>query len=1667
MAKIINTEAKSGLDKNKSFALLRTNPKLTSNIKLVADSSGDIYLSSIKASRDLAQSSFQKHALSEFGQYNRDVSIFYGKLPKDKRYEVGREHTDLAVSKEYSTQYENLYNYGASFNYTKVYGEQYRIFSPIWLEDKVPQKYVIYRVEDADFDRSYRDNASGQNSRIQEMLSKATIVKTFDLTNNSKLGKYLNSHINDPLFPKSHVTFNFELDDPTYFSGIDAMIGGFVKKSDYIDDDYIRQDLPEIIANNTITTSFERNGIVSANIFNLEFLFDDHSASDYNIYRYFGLYVDEHEEGKVLIDNVTKDGMLYINGDSNINGDTTLIPTESETSIPMLSWVKDKNGEFHHVKNTFNSKNRKFLYNYRSINTSFKGDKENFTKKIENEIQVPVISKDPFNGFIRFKLTKAPVHNDKIFLGDLLEISIENFNLGDFIFIADETMPIGTYSEGRYSCQGNTSQIAAAIAGSIRNGEIIPYNAQSIKNEIIIDDYSQGRNKYTTIFGIHSSNPYTFLDTTDCVSADSFFEKRYNEFINEGGTVTGGLQLGDYDIFTMSGGCSVNQGITISSSDVGLLTVGDYVKHFRKEKYTRIEEIIKDPLSDNFRVVFENKVVFSDTNLMSTYKIYMTPFGKFEGYDMKDFDFDFYSTTNSDISHLTLESENYLDDESSFSLSSARPGTNNVCSITAPDPNNNGFDVSADNVNYTVTIDGLDVRPFLSKGDFLRGVDIIEGDDVIKTYVEILTVKLIPVPGNTGGGITIIRVKGEPNTAMYTIDNSAIDKTFIFKQGDNNIRLFSFKNLANVIEDDSSEIDEQLTVDIHSEYDRLNENSLKETSVSSRIIPTICKFALKNGTATNARNLPYILNVNEAFGVDNLSPDISVSSDRDSDKLNMEHFLIWNIPSYLKTRNSVPLLRDYVNPEEDAMYFPQVKERLKDIEYDFFSSFLTYIGAHVENTDSGGFATTAPGSLYNQSLIDQFNPTITLAEDDNWADSKTKRLYTSFVGGDSLGFASTVFKGLRYIYKDRKEFSLSNPISFQPSSGVNGYKYSTVLCYTNNPPSTLEDGTPNPEYDGPYEAKTEFEFIKNEKFKTLTLVIHVSLPNNNVDLLDIYQAYTLKDIVDLQGNIINSKVRGFLEFGGITGGASWNQSTTLVGNSLLSVGSNSTKFTEDIFKIEEEYSYLVFNIPGFGSDGTIYALKVVSVIDDENIIVAGTPGRVDTSTGAGYPEKITIMEYLSETETSNIANNVELEYHQGGKRGWENVLSSVVAPGMAEKINTHDNIKYTTISEDGVESDGLYCIEIQDGVELIKTSILAVETDEDKPKAFKLNNDEIGHDLVAREDEGYYTNLRRMNGEYDPLFKDVIEFTAAYRHKKLVPSDASTTRPTAEYLRQQSIYNRLSEVNCVFASYLEVDNYYGIIPNFFYHKVNEEGGKVLKLDQNTDKPPLYPLIGEIAIDKRDLNLFNSKYSYDYYTRSYEGNKYKRVSGTLSPIEERSFFASTIMKVKDEYDITAYSPIYVNSLQELDIVRYDEKANQSAYVFEDSQKIYIDFYIMDSVINELVEDEKIVSYYSKYVNAENSYGDKTSLNDDTILYIKNNIVPRFEMEEILIYGKPVTSENTELNSVVNLEDIMSDGYLPLTNFEVRRFAEKPLDFRLIYNKKPGYNYKFRVHAKIIA
>ena len=1581
MAKIINTSAKVNVNETKSFALLRTNPKLTSNVKLVVDSNEDIYLSSIKVSRTLSQSEFQKYPISDSGQYCRDLSNFYGKLSKDERYRVGREFTDLAISSDYSTQYENIYNYGASFNFTKVYDEQYRMFAPIWLEDRVPEKFVIYRVKDVDFKENISEGVNGQNDRIREMLSKATLIKSFDLTNQSKLGRYLDSHINDPLFPSSHIKFNFELDDPTIFSGIDLMIGGFIEKEDFIDDDYIKEDLPEILANNTLTTSFERNGIVSHNIFNLEFLFDDPAANNYDVYRYFGLYVDEHYESEVSVVSTNSKGYLKIDSGE----DTSMLPTVEDIYQPILGWVKDVNGKYHNILNRF----WKTKLDSNEILTSYVGDSSIFCSKVKNDFNAPIISKEPFNGFIELALAQAPSHNDKVFLGDLLEIEIENFNLGDFILIADETLPIGTYSENKYSCQGNTSQIAAALSAAIRNAEVIPYNATSIKNRVIVDDYSQGRNKYTTVFGINSSNPYSFIELTGFLDATYIFEKKYGEFIGQGGIVSGGLELGDYNVYTMIGGCSVNQGVLVSETEVGNLKVGDYVKENNKEIYIKIIEIVKDPYSENFRVIFEKPIKSLTNKDLITYRDYKTSFGKFSAFDFKDFNFDFYDKSNSNMDSLNLERRQYKDNESSFSVSSAY-------AVSVLEPGQGGASTFAGD-DWALLISGGDFREFIKKGDFLKdasGTGYVKINEVIwaESY-----------------NVTRLSLNGEPSST-YEISNGQMqeDSVIVFKPGDDRFDSFGFKTLQGIVDEDLVEAD-SINIDIESEYDRLKENNLKETSLNSRIIPTICKFSLKD--STNSRNLPYILNVNEAFGVNNLSADISTFSERTPDKMNMEHFYIWNIPNYLLNENSIPLLTDYIDAGNEPLNktYEYLSNILKDVNFDYFSTLLNYTGAIDEN--------------------------------EKWINATPKKMYTTFSGGDSINFSSSVFKGLRYVYKDRSEFELSEPILFNASSDVNGYKIATIMCYTNEQSA----------------SEVTFEVIKNEKFRNITILMNVSVPDNDEKFLDRYLLYTLEDLK--KNNVItNPDVRGFLEFGAAWASITDDNPELLLSASVQSVGDDASKFTQDVFKIDEQYSYLIFEHPVLPGE---YAMQVASVVDDNNLIVKGLPAKwieeIDSNgqgTGLFYADT---DQELTPSQASVITNDTPLKYYQGGKKGWNNILQDVAAFGFAERINSHNNVEYVTVTETGEITRNTYCLEIQDGVEFIKTSILSADIDDDKPKAFKLGNKTIGYDLVSREDGGYYTTLKRMNGEYDPLFRDVVTFTHPYGEYKLIEDD---------FDEQEPVYNRLVGVNCMFASNLKTETNYGIIENFFFHKVNEEGGDVLKLSQETDKLPLYPTIGEIAIDKKDLNLFKSKYSSDYYTRSYGAFSKIDVHGTLSPIEERSFFASTVMKVKDEYDITSYDTISVNSLSELDVIRYDEKENEAAYIFEDSQKIYLDFYIADSAIKELKE-EKITAHYSKYASSQFSYGDKTSLEDDTTVYIVENILPRFIVDEIKVYGKEIAGGNSELESISNAKDIMSGGYIPMTNFEIRSFAEKPLNFRLIYNKKPGYSYKLRVHSKIIA
>jgi hypothetical protein len=230
--------------------------------------------------------------------------------------------------------------------------------------------------------------------------------------------------------------------------------------------------------------------------------------------------------------------------------------------------------------------------------------------------------------------------------------------------------------------------------------------------------------------------------------------------------------------------------------------------------------------------------------------------------------------------------------------------------------------------------------------------------------------------------------------------------------------------------------------------------------------------------------------------------------------------------------------------------------------------------------------------------------------------------------------------------------------------------------------------------------------------------------------------------------------------------------------------------------------------------------------------------------------------------------------------------------------------------------------------------------------------------------------------------------------------------------------------------------------------------------------PLYPVIGEIAIDKKNINLFKSKYANDYFIKSLPGGAFRTAHGTLSPVEKKNFMVSTIMKVKDSYDITKFTNVQEKTLESLDKVRVNNVNVETIHWFEDEYQVIADFYLPDAILGELIEDGIRIKF-KKYVNPINSFGDKSSIDDDLKLYANANISTRFIIDNIDIYGVEGKDLATNFISVLNTSELTENGFNKLTNFNIQSYQNDGLSFRLIYNKRRGYTYNFKVHVKIQA
>jgi len=167
--------AENLLDKA-SYSLVRTNPKLTGNVKVVSDGT-DIYLESFSANTRLSSQKFKAFKVDGTSTYDQDVFKFFenGKFPKEAAYEIFQEYEDDAVLSNYRNQYEMFYCAGTRSVASESYPQSLGTLAPLWLNEQIPNYFVIFRLDNPAAVNNFRaatENANTANAQTSINLTK-------------------------------------------------------------------------------------------------------------------------------------------------------------------------------------------------------------------------------------------------------------------------------------------------------------------------------------------------------------------------------------------------------------------------------------------------------------------------------------------------------------------------------------------------------------------------------------------------------------------------------------------------------------------------------------------------------------------------------------------------------------------------------------------------------------------------------------------------------------------------------------------------------------------------------------------------------------------------------------------------------------------------------------------------------------------------------------------------------------------------------------------------------------------------------------------------------------------------------------------------------------------------------------------------------------------------------------------------------------------------------------------------------------------------------------------------------------------------------------------------------------------------------------------------------
>lgn len=297
---------------DRSHLILRTNPRLTGNIKLMVGHD-NVYMSTIQVNDTLSDQQYVSNPINPISNYSADVYSIFNSVPKNILYQIPEiDHNQYA--RKNSEQYIQTYNYGCHRLISKLYDEQFSSFAPLLIGDKIPDVYVLFKIP-------LSKQHDSKSWTALDYYREADIVTTFDLKK-SKIGTYIQNLVSHPLFHNPPITVNYETKTVTY-CGISVYKGSIVSITESILH-LFDQELPIKDFDQYITDGFYRNGLILSNLLNLEFMFND-VVTDFSTSSYYGLYVnykdiDDYDPIKIQqdYDQYLKNCYCYVRNDDGI-----------------------------------------------------------------------------------------------------------------------------------------------------------------------------------------------------------------------------------------------------------------------------------------------------------------------------------------------------------------------------------------------------------------------------------------------------------------------------------------------------------------------------------------------------------------------------------------------------------------------------------------------------------------------------------------------------------------------------------------------------------------------------------------------------------------------------------------------------------------------------------------------------------------------------------------------------------------------------------------------------------------------------------------------------------------------------------------------------------------------------------------------------------------------------------------------------------------------------------------------------------------------------------------------------------------------------------------------------------------------------------------------------